>query len=271
MEMEFNPDPTKQAREVLFTRKISSLTHPPLFFNNIEVSKVNEHTHLGIILDSKLTFINHITEKIKIARKRISLIKYFSTSLPLRTLDQMYKLLVRPHFDYCDVIYHIPPLNGINGQLSLNFLMERIEKIQYQAALAVSGCWQGSNRNKLYEQLGWESLSDRRWHRRLSQLYKIYNNLTPNYLRENLPEIRQYHVLNNFTFQPEICRTAKYRNSFFPDSVEKWNYDIINDFKTCELIQTFKDKIIKLVRQPPKALSGGRNLQKKGVSCTFSE
>ena len=37
--------------------------------------------------------------------------------------------------------------------------MERIEKMQYQAALAVSGSCQGPNRNKLYEQLGWESLS----------------------------------------------------------------------------------------------------------------
>ena len=38
--------------------------------------------------------------------------------------------------------------------------MEHIERVQYQAALAITGCWQGSNRNKLYEELGWESLSD---------------------------------------------------------------------------------------------------------------
>ena len=40
--------------------------------------------------------------------------------------------------------------------------MEKVERIQYQAALAISGAWRGSSRSKLYEELGWESLSDRR-------------------------------------------------------------------------------------------------------------
>ena len=106
--MEFNPDPTKQAHEVPFSQKISSPIHPPLVFNDTVVSKVTEHTHLGLTLDRKLSFINHITEKIKIARKGISLIKHFSQYVPIKTLDQIYKLLVRPHFDYYGVIYHVP-------------------------------------------------------------------------------------------------------------------------------------------------------------------
>ena len=40
--------------------------------------------------------------------------------------------------------------------------MNEIERVQYRAALAVTGTWKGSNRSKLYEELGWESLSDRR-------------------------------------------------------------------------------------------------------------
>ena len=58
--------------------------------------------------------------------------------------------------------------------------MESIERTQYQAALAITGTWQGSNRNKLYEELGWESLSDRRWLRRLTQFYKIHNHMILN-------------------------------------------------------------------------------------------
>ena len=33
----------------------------------------------------------------------------------------------------------------------------------FKDALAVTGAWQGSNRSKLYDELGWESLSNRRW------------------------------------------------------------------------------------------------------------
>ena len=51
--------------------------------------------------------------------------------------------------------------------------METVERTQYQAALAVTGAWQGSNRSKLYEELGWEFLSDRRWCRRILQIDKI--------------------------------------------------------------------------------------------------
>ena len=47
------------------------------------------------------------------------------------------------------------------------------ERIQYQAILAITGAWQGSNRSKLYDELRWESLSDRRWCRRILNIHKI--------------------------------------------------------------------------------------------------
>ena len=88
-------------------------------------------------------------------------------------------MFVRPHFDYCDIIYHIPQIvNPFYSSITLNFLMQSLESTQYQAALAVSGAWNGTNMNKLYDELGWESLSDRRWFRRLIQYFKINNNLT---------------------------------------------------------------------------------------------
>ena len=46
-------------------------------------------------------------------------------------------------------------------------LWTHLKNIQYQAALAVPGTWNGSGLNKLYDELGWESLTDRRWARRL--------------------------------------------------------------------------------------------------------
>ena len=50
----------------------------------------------------------HINEKIIKAKKNVGILKHRSQFLPLKTLDQMYKALVRPHLDYCDIIYHIP-------------------------------------------------------------------------------------------------------------------------------------------------------------------
>ena len=51
----FNPDPTKQAQEVIFSRKTKKLPHPPSVLNNRNVTQSTCQKHLGIILDSKLT------------------------------------------------------------------------------------------------------------------------------------------------------------------------------------------------------------------------
>ena len=216
--MEFNPDPSKQGTEVLFSCKQKNPIHPSLFFNGTLVPKVNEQKHLGLILDSKLSFERHVNEKIIKAKRGIGIIKYLSKYLPHKTVDQMYKALVRSNLDYCDIIYHIPASNSqINLGTTLSSLMEKVEKIQYQTAIAITGTWQGSNRAKLYEELGWESLSDRRWCRRILQIVKIKNKMTPSYLSDKLPSIRRllYRLGNTNTFHEIRCKqTSRYMNSF---------------------------------------------------------
>ena len=138
--MEFNPDPTKQATKVLFSCKKSTPHHPQIIFNGTVVAKVNEQKHLGLILDSGLSFEKYLNEKIMKAKKNIGIIKHFSKFLPLKTLDQKYKALVCSHLDYCDIIYHEPSQQYISPiGVTLNSLMEKAERIQYQAALAVTG------------------------------------------------------------------------------------------------------------------------------------
>ena len=180
--LEFNPDPTKQATEVLFSCKKSSSNHSQIMFNGIVVARMNEQKHLGLILDSSLSFKKHLNEKIINAKKNLGIIKHLSTFLPRKALNQMYKALVRSHLDYCDIIYHIPPVHTQFG-VNLTDLMEKAERIQYQAALAVTGAWQGSSRSKLYEELGRECLSERRWCRRILQIHKIVSKKTLSYLK----------------------------------------------------------------------------------------
>ena len=70
--------------------------------------------------------------------------------------------------------------------------MNVLERTQYQAALAVTGTWKGTNREKNYEELGWESLHQRRYFRRLVQFYKIMNDLTPDYLKIAIPPLKDH-------------------------------------------------------------------------------
>ena len=54
--MQFNPDKNKQAVQVIFSCQKYKPIIPPFIFNQSKVVKKDEHTHLGMILDSKLNF-----------------------------------------------------------------------------------------------------------------------------------------------------------------------------------------------------------------------
>ena len=231
--VEFNPDPSKQTTELIFSCKNPRPNHPPFFFNGTPVTNVKEHKHLGLILDSQLSFDKHANEKITNVKKGIGIIKHLSRFLPLKALDQMYKTLIRPHLDYCDIIYHIPPLNSPSTSgVTLSSLLEKAERTQCQAALAITGTWQSSSRTKLYEELGWASLSDRRCSRRILQIHKISNNITPVYLKEKLRLLRtpMYRITNQNNFHEINCKISKYKNSFFPSAVSIWS-KMIADFQ----------------------------------------
>ena len=56
-------------------------------------------------------------------------------------------MYIRPHLDYCDIIYHIPATaNQSISAITLHPLMESIKLVQYQAGLIITGSWIGSNR-----------------------------------------------------------------------------------------------------------------------------
>ena len=131
---EFNPDPTKQATEVLYSCKKSSPNHPQIMFNGTVVAEMNDQIHLGLILDSSLSFKKHLSEKIIKAKKNIGIINHLSILLSHKTLDLTNKALVRSYLEYCDIIYHIPPRQAQVG-VTLNALMEKTERIQYQSSL----------------------------------------------------------------------------------------------------------------------------------------
>ena len=58
--MSFNPDPNKQAQEVIFSRKINMQDHAPLIFNNNNASEANSQKHLDIVLDNRLSLDEHL-------------------------------------------------------------------------------------------------------------------------------------------------------------------------------------------------------------------
>ena len=135
--MSFNPDPAKQAHEVIFSHKTKEIYHPPLVFNNTSVSQSSSQKHLGVILDSKLILLKMISIKIS---KILGLLLKLHNLLSRSALITIYKAFVRLHLHYGDILY---------DQVYNMYFHHRLETIQYSACLAITGAIRGTSKEKL--------------------------------------------------------------------------------------------------------------------------
>ena len=101
--------------------------------------------------------------------KGVAVIKKLRYSLLRKLLITIYRAFLRPLIDYGDIIY---------DQLQNESFCEKLESVQYKAALAITGAIKGSFREKLYQELGLESFKSRGWYRRLCCMYKIMKKST---------------------------------------------------------------------------------------------
>ena len=106
--MLFNPDLNKQAVEIQFSKKHEKDSYPPLNFNDDNVQTGISLKHLSLVLDSKLDFNEHISNKIDKCIKIIGIRKKLSLFLSRKTLLTIYISFVRINLDYADIIYDKP-------------------------------------------------------------------------------------------------------------------------------------------------------------------
>ena len=142
-------------------------------FSDIAVTRTTVQKHIGMYLDEKLNYNTHIKEKLSKVYKGIGLLRNLSNKRSRQALVTIYKVFIRPHLDYGDIVYDKPD----NGKF-----INKIEKAQYDAALAITGAIRGTSWEKLYAELATESLKFRWWFRKLACFYKIQSAGLPKYL-----------------------------------------------------------------------------------------
>ena len=153
------------------------------FFNSKSVKQIPSPKHLGMILDIKLNFQEHLKNVLNKVNKTIGLLWTLQNILPRGPLLPIYKSFIRPHLDNGDVIY---------DQNYNNSFHDKLESIQDNAVLAITGTIRGSSREKLYQELGLESLQQRRWFRTLCYFFKITKNQSPSICLIKSPPLREH-------------------------------------------------------------------------------
>ena len=150
----------------------------------------------------------------------------------------IYKSFLRPHLDYGDVIYD----RAFNESFQ-----NKLESVQYNAALAITGAIRGSSREKLYQELGLESLKSRRWYRKLCLFFKLKKNKHPSYLFDMIPKVLSTRTTRNHNNIPLFNVKHEYfQNSFFSSTVVEWN-KLDNNIRNSESVSAFKKQILKFI------------------------
>ena len=212
--MIFNPDLTNQAQEAIFSGKLNKLVHSNLTFNNSQVSQTESQKHLGLILDNKLNFNEHLKGVLDKISKTIGLIRKFQPILPRFPLFTIYKTFVRPQLGYGDIIY---------DQTYNASFHRKLESIQYSTCLVIMSTTRGTSYEKLNQELGLETLQYRRWFRKLCLLYKIVNNHSPSYLLDHIPSTDRIYNTRNVANVPRMkSKHTFFKNSYIPSTINKW-------------------------------------------------
>ena len=160
----FNLDRSKQVQQATFSWKINKVYNPPLLFNNSTIEQISTQKHLGIHLHEELTLKNHIDEKINKANAVVRVIGKLNNIVPRSAFITVYCSFVRPHLDYGDVIYDQPANETASGN---------IERVQYNAPLAITVAIRGASQENVYQELTLESFRSKEWLRRMRCFYKL--------------------------------------------------------------------------------------------------
>ena len=99
---------------------------------------------------------------------------------------------------------------------------------------------------RLYEELGWENLLDRRWYRRICHFYSLKMSATPQYLFEEIPPPKRnlsYNLRHARAYDPNIPRTVRFSSTYFHNALYEWNL-LDNDIKNAVSLR----KLLAIIR-----------------------
>ena len=125
-----------------------------------------------------------------------------------------------------------------------SIITKNIEQAQYPAAPAVTG----ASRQRLYEELGWESMYDRRWYRRLCHFFQLRQSKTPDDLFNEIPPERQipYIFRNPRNYDPKPVGESAFLIVIL---LILFEFNLLeSEIKDSQSISQFKRRLLSLIR-----------------------
>ena len=229
-----NPDKTKFC---VFgsSKMLGQVTIPPLTFMGKDLHVVDSVKDLGVILDKRLSFNEHVDTLVSNLMGKLCMISRVRHVLDTPTLFTVINSLVFSSLFYCSSVW--------SGTCKGN--IAKLQLVQNFAARLLSGKRKFDHITPTLKQLKLLPVSDLLYIRDAVQMYKCMNNLAPSYLSQLFTKRSQTHSFltrNRDSLQLPRCRTALAQQSFVFRGVTIWN-SLPEELRNCSSIVSFKNQL----------------------------
>ena len=147
----------------------------------------------AIIIDDKLSWKDHINEISAKVSKGLGIMRRIKTFVTQSVMQSLYNSLILPYFDYCNMVW----------ENTAKYNLQKIQKMQNRAARILTGSSYDVPTTDLMRQLKWQTLEDRRDHKKALLMHKVKNGTAPDLIKNlfNICDNQNYSLrsnLNNF-------------------------------------------------------------------------
>ena len=196
-------------------QRLATLTSPAITINGSRIKQVMSSKSLGVIIDQNMTWDAHISFICKKIASGIGALKRVRPFVPFETFLTIYDSLIRPHFEYCSVVW-----SSCNKNLS-----EKLQKLQNRAARIISHSSYDTNANLIFKRLGWLNLATQREIDKVTMVYKSLHGLVPNYLCTRFVERNVKYSIRDIDNKLALSkpRSNFLKNTFQYSGAALWN------------------------------------------------
>ena len=205
-------------------QKILNIQEEPLIsIGNEAIKKISKCKTLGVIIDDKLLWKDHINEISAKVSKGLGIMRRIKTFVTQSVMQSLYNSLILSYFDYCNMVW----------ENTAKYNLQKIQKMQNRAARILTGSSYDVPTTDLMRQLKWQTLEDRRDHKKALLMHKVKNGTAPDLIKNlfNICDNQNYSLrsnLNNFKLDKPKRNFMKKSISY--SGAKFWN-DLKNDLK----------------------------------------
>ena len=203
------------------------------------VEPTDSTPYLGVTLNNKLQWNHHIEKTTSAANRMLGFLCRTLHKCPQELKEKAYKSTVRPKLEYCASIWDPHQQKYV----------ERIEMVQRRAARFVKNkphrhSGPQHSVTAMLQELGWESLQDRRTNSRTTLLYKVHNHLVdvPAEYHPVPLQQRRKSRRHSCQFQRYQASVDNFKYAFLPRTIVDWN-NLPPEVVAAESLDLFKKRL----------------------------